>query len=334
MLKFKKFGAAITRPLVWVIVTGMTWSAAAIAPAADFPDHPVRVIVPYLAGGGTDTVARAIAARLTERWGKNVYVENRGGAGTAIGGEAAAKSAPDGYTLLFSDSSTFVINPHVYTHLPYDPLKDFEPVSLVVRLAPVLAISNNTPAKTLPELIAYTKANPGKLSYASPGIGTYTNIAMEYFKHEAGVDMLHVPYKGSSAAMADLLAGRVNAYFVTYSVFDAYEKAGKLKILATAMPQRLPIRPDLATIGESVPGYSIDVWFGMAAPKGTPTAILDKIHDDIATILKAPAFIEQFIKPQAYIAGDLTRAQFGEQMKSDFAKWKKLVAIAKVKIDR
>jgi tripartite-type tricarboxylate transporter receptor subunit TctC len=334
MLKFKKFGAAITRPLVWVIVTGMTWSAAAIAPAADFPDHPVRVIVPYLAGGGTDTVARAIAARLTERWGKNVFVENRGGAGTAIGGEAAAKSAPDGYTLLFSDSSTFVINPHVYTHLPYDPLKDFEPVSLVVRLAPVLAISNNTPAKTLPDLIAYMKANPGKLSYASPGIGTYTHIAMEYFKHEAGVDMLHVPYKGSSAAMADLLAGRVNAYFVTYSVFDAYEKAGKLKILATAMPQRLPIRPDLATIGESVPGYSIDVWFGMAAPRGTPTAILDKIHDDIATILKDPAFIEQFIKPQAYIAGDLTRAQFGEQMKSDFAKWKELVAIAKVKIDR
>ena len=208
MLKFQKLDFAIKMPMVLAIAAAMTLSAGTIARAADYPDHPVKVIVPYLAGGGTDTVARAIAARLTDHWGQNVYVENRGGAGTAIGGEAAAKSAPDGYTLLFSDSSTFVINPHVYTHLPYDPLRDFKPVSLVVRLAPVLAISNNTPAKTLPELIAYMKANPGKLSYASPGTGTYTNIAMEYFKHQAGVDMLHVPYKGSSAAMTDLLAGQ------------------------------------------------------------------------------------------------------------------------------
>ena len=250
MLKLKKFGAAITRPLVWVIVTGMTLSAAAIAPAADFPDHPVRVIVPYLAGGGTDTVARAIAARLTERWGKNVYVENRGGAGTAIGGEAAAKSAPDGYTLLFSDSSTFVINPHVYTHLPYDPLKDFEPVSLVVRLAPVLAISNNTPAKTLPELIAYMKANPGKLSYASPGTGTYTISPWSISNTRRVSICCTCPTKARRLRWPTYSAGRVNAYFVTYSVFDANEKAGKLKILATAMPQRLPIRPDLATIGE------------------------------------------------------------------------------------
>jgi tripartite-type tricarboxylate transporter receptor subunit TctC len=336
MRQFKQLYAVTQRSKVWALATAMTLAAAAMTPAAaaGYPDRPVKVIVPYSAGGGTDTVARAIASRLSEKWGQTVIVENRAGAGTAIGGEAAAKAPADGYTLLFSDSSTFVINPHVYTHLPYKPLQDFEPVSLVVRLAPVMAISTNTPAKTLPELIAYMKANPGKLSYASPGIGTYTHISMEYFKHEAGVDMLHIPYKGSSPAMTDLLAGRVNAYFVTYSVFDANDKAGKLKIIASATPKRLSIRPDLPTIAETLPGFRIDVWFGMAAPKGTPTAVLDKIHNDIAEIEKDPVFIEKFIKPQAYVVGDLSRAQFGDQMKSDFAKWQKLVAIAKVKIDR
>jgi len=330
------FAKAIMRPgllavaAVSIVAVGITTPAS----AGGYPDHPVRIIVPYPAGGGTDTVARAIAARLSEKWGQNAYIENKAGAGTAIGGEAAAKATPDGYTLLFSDSSTFVINPHAYTHLPYDPLKDFEPVSLVVRLSPVMAISNNTPATNLKDLIAYMKANPGKLTYASPGIGTYTHIAMEYFKHEAGVDMLHVPYKGSAPAMTDLLAGRVNAYFVTYGVFDANDKAGRLKVIGVATPKRLAVRPDIPAINEYVPGYTIDVWFGMAAPKGTPVEILDKVHNDIAEILKEPSFVEKFITPQAYIAGDLTRAQFAEQMKSDFAKWAKLVAIAKVKIDR
>jgi tripartite-type tricarboxylate transporter receptor subunit TctC len=250
-----------------------------------------------------------------------------------LGAEIAAKSPPDGYTLIFSDSSTFVINPHVYTNLHFDPLKDFEPVSLAVRLAPVIAVGTDVPAKSVGELIAYAKAHPGELTYASPGVGTYTHIAMEYFKQMAGVNLIHVPYKGSSPAMADLLAGRVSAYLVTYSVFDAYEREGKLRILAAATKERPPIRPDLPTIGETVPGYSIDVWFGMAAPAGTPKAILDKIHDDTDAILRDPAFVEKFIKPQAYIAGTLTRAQFGQQIHDDYNKWKELVGIAKVKLD-
>ena len=323
--------STVSRWLVLALLLATVLQAT--ADAQTYPDHVVKVIVPYTAGGGTDTVARAISQRLSEHWGQPVIVENRPGAGTSVGSEAAAKAAPDGYTLLFSDSGAFVINPHVYTKLRIDPVKDFAPVALVVRLAPVLALANTTPANSAAELIAYAKAHPGELTYASPGTGTYTHIAMEYFKHMAGIDILHVPYKGSSQAMTDLLAGRVASYMVTYSVFDAYEKAGKLKLLAAATPKRLPNRPDLPAINETVPGYSIDVWFGFAAPTGTPVAVLDKIHDDVMTILKDPAFVEQFIKPQAYIAGDLSREQFAAQVKSDYKKWGELVKISGVTIE-
>jgi tripartite-type tricarboxylate transporter receptor subunit TctC len=297
-----------------------------------YPERAVKVIVPYAPGGGTDTVARAISQRLSEKWKQPVVVENRTGAGTVVGSEAAAHSPKDGYTLLFSDASAFVINPHVYSKLRYDALKDFEPVSLTVRLTPVLAIANNTPARTVGELIAYAKAHPGELTYASPGVGTYTHIAMEQFKHLAGINLLHVPYRGSTPAMTDLLAGRVATYMVTYSVFDAYEREGKLKILAAATDRRIPSRPDLPTISETVPGYTVDVWFGFAAPAGTPTGILDKIHDDVDSILNDPDFIEKFIKPQTYIAGHLTRAEFAAQVKSDFVKWGELVKISGVQL--
>lgn len=310
-----------------------TLAIATAAKAQTYPDRPVRVVVPYTPGGGTDVVARAVTERLAVKWNKPVVVDNRPGAGTAIGGEIVAKAPPDGYTLLFSDSTTFVILPHVSSSLHFNPLTDFAPISLAVRLAPVLAVANNTPAKTLGEFIAYAKAHPGELSYASPGAGTYTHLAMEYFKHMAGIDMLHVPYKGSSPAMADLLAGRVAAYFVTYGVFEPYEKAGKLRVLAAGTSARPPALPELPTIGESVPGYAIDVWFGMAAPAGTPAPILDKIAADVNEILKDPKFLEEFVKPQAYTAGDLTRAQFGEQMKTDFAKWREIVKVTGVTID-
>ena len=301
------------------------------AEAQRYPDRAVKVIVPYTPGGGTDTVARGISLRLSEKWGQPVIVENRPGAGTSLGADAVAKSPADGYTLLFTDSASFVINPHIYEKLPFDPLKDLEPVALAVRLAPVLAIANNAPGKTVPELIAYAKANPGKLTYASPGVGSYTHVGMEYFRHLAGIDLLHVPYRGTTPAMADLLGGRGTMYMVTYSVFDALEKDGKLKILAAATDQRLPNRPDLPAIGETVKGYSINVWFGFAAPAGTPPAILDKVHDDVTAILKEPQFIENFVKKQAYIAGDLSRQAFVTQIKAEHAKWAELVKISGAK---
>ena len=260
-----------------------------------------------------------------------MVVENRPGAGTSLGTDAVVKSTPDGYTLLFTDSASFVINPHIYASLPFDPLKDLEPISLAVRLAPVLAIANNAPGKTIPELIAYGKANPGKMTYATPGVGSYPHVAMEYFKHLAGIDILHVPYKGSTPALTDLIGGRITMYMVTYSVFDALEKEGKLKIAAAATDERLPNRQDLPTIGETVKGYSINVWFGFAAPARTPAAVLDKIHADVATILRDPKFIDTFIRPQAYITGNSHRKQFADQIKAEYARWADLVKISGAK---
>jgi tripartite-type tricarboxylate transporter receptor subunit TctC len=301
------------------------------AQAQKYPDRPVKVIVPYTPGGGTDTVARALAQKLSELWAQPVVIENKPGAGTSLGADAVAKAPHDGYTLLFTDSSSFVINPHIYPNLPFDPLKDLEPVSLSVQLAPVLAAANGSPAKTMPAIVEYAKANPGKLTYASPGVGSYTHVAMEYLKHLAGIDILHVPYRGTTPAMTDLLAGRVDMYMVTYSVFDAYEKDGKLKIVAGANEKRFAQRPDLPTIGETVKGYSISVWFGFAAPAGTPQPILDKIHDDVASILKDAQFNERFIAPQAYIAGTASRQEFAAQIKSEYGKWAELVKISGAK---
>ena len=315
--------------MLWVLSL-MTGLGAVPAHAQNYPDRAVKVIVPYTPGGGTDTVARAISQRLSEKWAQPVVVENRPGAGTSLGADAVAKAPADGYTLLFTDSASFVINPHIYAKLPFDPLKDLEPIALAVRLAPVLAVANDAPGKTIPELIAFGKAKPGKMTYATPGVGSYPHVAMEYFKHLAGIDILHVPYRGSTPALADLIGGRITMYMVTYSVFDALEREGKLKIAAAATDQRLPNRPDLPTIGETVNGYGINVWFGFAAPAGTPTAVLDKIHGDVAAILKEPKLVETFIKPQAYIAGDISRKQFADLIKTEHAKWSELVRISGV----
>lgn len=307
-------------------------ATATAASAQTYPDRAVKVIVPYTAGGGTDTVARAISQRLSEKWGQPVVVENRPGAGTTIGTDSVVKSAPDGYTLLFSDSASFVINPHIYEKLAFDPRKDLEPIALTVHLAPVLAVSNEAPGKTVTELLAAAKASPGKLTYASPGVGSYPHVAMEYLKHLAGVDIQHIPYKGSAAAVTDLIAGRLTMYMVTYSVFEGLEKEGKLRVIGSATEKRIANRPDLPTISETVKDYTINVWFGFAAPKGTPAAILDKIHNDISEILKQPDFIEQVLKPQTFIAGNLTRSGFADLINSDHEKWKLLVKISNAKI--
>ncbi len=304
------------------------------AQAQDYPDRTVKIVVPYPAGGGTDTVARSIAQRLSDAWRQPVVVENRPGAGTTIGAEAVAKATADGYTLLFSDTATFVINPYLYSRMTYDPFKDFAPITIVCHLVPVLAVANAIPAKTIEELLAYAKANPGKLSYASPGNGSYTHVAMEDFKKLAGADILHVPYKGTAQAMTDLLAGRVSMYMVTYSVFEAQEKAGKLKVVAAATEKRFGLRPDLPTIAESgVPGYSVNVWFALAAPAAVPAAILDKIHGDVVKILQDAEFREKVLKSQALEAGGNSRQDFAALLRKEGAHWARLVKATGAKLD-
>ena len=218
--------------------------------------------------------------------------------------------------------------------MPYRPLIDLAPIAEVVQLAPVLAISNSVPANNIKEFVAYARANPGKLSYASFGSGSYPHVISEQFKRMANVDILHIPYKGSAAAVTDMMGGQLSMLMVTLSVFEQLEKAGKLKILATATEKRLSLRPDLATISEAaVPGYSANVWFGLATTAGTPEAILDKIHGDTVKALSDPSFVEKAIKSQSLEPIITTRAEFATFLKSEELRWGQLVRESGAKIE-
>lgn len=298
--------------------------------AQDFPVRTVRIVVPFTAGGANDGVARAIADRLSKKWGQSVVVENRPGGATTIGTRAVVEAPPDGHVLLFTSSTSFVVTPHT-TKLNYDPLRDLEPVLLAVSVAPAMAIGKHLPVNAVPELIAYAKANPGKLTYASAGSGTYSHVASEHFKRLAGIDMVHVPYGGTSPAITDMLGGRIDMYMVALGVFQDLEKAGKLKLAAIATPERHPERPELPTIGETLRGFGIDVWFGFSAPAKTPPGVLDKLHNDIAEVTSDPAFIKSFVRPHGFTAPKLSRAQFAERLRSDYALWGTMVESAGLK---
>jgi tripartite-type tricarboxylate transporter receptor subunit TctC len=311
----------------------VAWTPPSVQ-AQGYPAKPVKIIVPYTPGGGTDTVARGLAHQLQEAWGQSVFVENRPGAATMIGADAVAKSPGDGYTLLFSDSAAFVINQHLYSKMTYNPLTDLAPITVVCRLAPVLALSNAVPATNMKELIAYAKANPGKLTYASFGSGSYPHVITEQLKRMAGIDILHVPYKGSAAAVSDILSGQLSMLIVTLSVFEQHEKAGRLKVLATTTEKRLSLRPDLPTISESgVPGYSASVWFGMAAPASTPPPILDKINADVVRILADPGYREKYLTVQSLEAAGMPRAEFAALLKAETVRWGQLVRDSGAKIE-
>jgi tripartite-type tricarboxylate transporter receptor subunit TctC len=300
------------------------------AAAQEFPTRTVRIVVPFTAGGGNDVVARAMADRLSRKWSQPVVVENRPGAGTALGTRAVVEAAPDGHTLLFTSSSSLVVTPHTMK-LPYDPLRDLEPILPVVSNLPALAVGNHVPANTVAEFIAYAKANPGKLTYASPGAGAYSHVAMEHLRHLAGIDMVHVPYGGSSPVLTDMLGGRIDAYLVAFSVFQELEKQGRLKVLAMATEARHALRPELPTIAESIPGFAVDVWFFLAAPARTPPVLLDRLHADVSELLRDAAFIESFVRPQGFAAMHLGRAAFAERIKADYVQWGKMVEIAGMK---
>ena len=295
--------------------------------AQSYPAKAVKIIVPVPPGGGTDTMARGLAQRLASFWNQTVLVENRPGLGAIVGAEAAAKSRGDGYTLLFTEAGPFVINPHLYKKLPYSPLTDFAPITVVVRLTPVLAVGDSVPARNVKELIAYAKAHPGDLTYGSFGSGSYPHIVMEQFKKMAGVDILHVPFKGSVGAITEIVGGRLSMMLATISVFAQQEKAGRLRILAAATDTRLQLRPDLPTIAESgLPGFFVSVWFGLVAPASTPPNILDRINADVVKVVKSAEFHENFLKPQLVEAVGNSREEFAAQLKAELATWGKLVA--------
>jgi len=319
------------------LLAGLTLAAVGASPAvhaqAVYPSKPVRLVVPFPAGGTTDILARAAAQKLSEAWGQQVIVDNRPGAAGNIGSELVAKSAPDGYTLLMGTVGTHAINSSLYAKMPYDHVKDFTPVILVAGVPNVLVVTPDLPVKTVAELIAYGKANPGKLNFASSGSGTSIHLSGELFKVLTGVQMTHVPYKGSAPALTDLMGGQVQLMFDNLPSSLALIKGGKLRAIAVTSLNRAPALPDVPTVAESgVPGFEASSWFGILAPAGTPHDVVTKINGDVTKWLASPEAKEKLLAQGANAAGG-TPEDFAKHIQAETAKWARVVKESGAKVD-
>jgi tripartite-type tricarboxylate transporter receptor subunit TctC len=301
--------------------------------AESYPSGPVKLIVPVPAGGVTDTMARIVAQRLTELWGQPVVVDNRPGGNYAVGAQAVAKSPPDGLTLLVAPDSTVTANPNLFSRLPYDPLKDLTPISVLCRITPVLVINPSLPAHSVQELIALAKAKPGSLNYGSYGIGTYAHLSMEDFKQRTGTDIVHIPYRGAAPAATALIAGDVAMLLLNLSSIEEHEKTGKARILAVANDKRAAARPDLPTVAEAgVPGFSTTAWFALFGPANMAPELIEKIHTDVGKVLDMPQSRE-FFKTNSFERVDLTPAQFSKLIQDDLQHWGALIKAVGAKLD-
>ena len=280
------------------------------------------MIVPFTPGT-LDVLARSIGQKLTEKYGQTVVVENRPGAGTIVGTEILSKSTPDGYTVLLI-TTTFVINPSLHKKLPYDPVRDFAPVTQLDSVANILVVNPTMPAASVKELIALAKAKPGELTYASPGSGSAPHIATELMKSMAGIDMVHVPYKGIPEAATDIIAGRVSMLMTTTASAASYLKAGRLRALAVSSRKRVAAMPDIPTMAETLPGYEADAFRGVVAPAGVPKAIIEQLAADIAAAIRQPDIRQRLIADGSDPVGSTPQA-FAAFLKSEMAKWGKVV---------
>jgi tripartite-type tricarboxylate transporter receptor subunit TctC len=308
---------------------------ALVAPPAlaQYPSHPVRMIVPFAVGGASDTTARILAARLSERLKQQVVVDNRTGAGGIIGTDVAAKSAPDGYTLLLGSASEIVMLPAVTAKLPFDPVRDFAPIAMVSDIALVLAAHPALPAHNVQELIALARAKPGTINYGSAGIGATSHLAMAMFTAMSGTRMVHVPYKGSAPATADLVAGHLQVGTPTLPAALPYMKGGQLRVLAVTSARRWPTLPDVPTLAESgLPDYEMTLWTGLMAPAGTPAEIVAQLHRETVQVLTMPEVREAIGRT----GGEINTGgpgEFGALIKSDLAKWRRVVKEADIKVE-
>jgi len=314
-------------------IAALEGAAPAAAQAPAYPTKPIRLVVPFPPAGATDILARAVAQKLTEVWGQSVVVDNRPGAGGNIGSELVARAAPDGYTLEMGTVGTHAINSSLYAKMPYDHVKDFAPVILVAAVPNVLVVNPAVPANSVRELIAYAKANPGKLNFASSGSGTSIHLSGELFKVMAGVEMTHVPYKGSAPALQDLLGGQVQLMFDNLPPSLPQIKAGKLRALGVTTAARSPALPDVPTIAESgLPGFESSSWFGVLAPAGTPPAIIAKLNAEIAKWLATPEAKDRLVAIGANGAGG-SPEDFAKHIAAETAKWAKVVKESGAKVD-
>jgi tripartite-type tricarboxylate transporter receptor subunit TctC len=298
---------------------------------APYPSKPVRLIIPFPPGGSNDIVGRMVATQLAERLGQQVVVDNRGGAGGIIGTELAARAAPDGYTLLLV-SVAYAYNTSLYKKLPYDPIKSFTPVAMLGTGPVALAVYAGLPANSVRELIALAKEKPGALQYASAGVGTFQHLAGELFRIQAGINVVHVPYKGGGPATMDVIAG--HAHYSTGSLIQylPHLRSGKLRVLGTGGATRSPLLPDVPTIAEAVPGYEANNWWGMLAPAGTPAPLVERLHRELSAILTSAETQRRF-QTEGAEAVQMSSAEFGKLIAADTEKWARVVKEAGITAD-
>jgi tripartite-type tricarboxylate transporter receptor subunit TctC len=300
-------------------------------PKADFPNRPVRFIVPFAAGGPTDIVARIVVEQLSQIWGQQAVIENRGGAGTNIGNEIVARAEPDGYTVLFATGS-LAVNRSLYRSLSYDPIADFAAVSMVSRFSLFMFVPRTSPAKSVMEFVAYAKAHPGKLTLASPGTGSTPHLAGELLKQMAGIEMTHVPYRGASPALNDLIPGRVDCYFGSGALLENM-RSGQLRALAVTTAKRDPVAPELPTMAEAgVPGYEVSSWHGLFVPARTPPQIVGKMSADTITAL-ADSVVKDKLQEAGYLAAGSSPAELEALLKAEIDKWSAVIKTVGIKIN-
>jgi tripartite-type tricarboxylate transporter receptor subunit TctC len=319
------------KKLLTALMLGL--AGASVAHAQAWPARPVTLVVPFPAGGSTDAIARAVGPKLQERLGATFIVDNKGGAGGTVGAAAVKRAAPDGYTILVSSLGPFVIGPHLIKNPGYDPLKDFDYITVAVQAPNVLTVPASSPHKSLADVIASHKANPGKMSFASAGNGTSDHLTAELFWQQTGTSGLHIPYKGGAPAMSDLLGGQVDATFMNINTGITNIKAGKLRALAITSAKRSPLLPDVPTMEESgIKGVTVYSWQAFAAPKGLPADIKGKLHDALVVALNDPSVKNKLLDLGFEIVGN-TPEQFTAFQASEFARWKKVIEVGKITAD-
>jgi len=319
-------------PFALVVLLLAPWCVCMPAHAQTFPVRPVRIVVPFPPGGTSDILARSIGQKLTEEWGQPVLTDNRPGAAGNIASENVAKSKPDGYTLYINTVGTHAINPAIYAKLAFDPLNDFTPITNLVNLPSVLLVHPSVPVKNVKDLIALARKRPGELQYSSAGSGAQPHLTAEMFKMMAGINLLHVPYKGAGPQMIGILSGEVALTFATAPSGVPYVKSGQLRALGVTSAKRIPALPEVPTIAEGLPGYEAVGWNGLVGPAAMPAPLLDKIHDAVARIVRTPEINARLVDLGAEPALS-TPAEFAALMKAEIVKWARVVKESGAKLD-